>query len=149
MSAYAPIVLVEDDPHDAFFVYQALESARIRNHVVACRDAAEARRVLTREGGSPTPALLILDVHLGGESGIEFLRWVRSQPDPLGKTPVMMLTSSQRQEHVTEATALGAMWFLSKPVTETQLLEALRELGFAVTTNLASGEIGFRILERK
>jgi CheY-like chemotaxis protein len=142
--------LVEDDPHDAYFVYQSLEAAQIKNQVVACRDADEARRLLTREGAVLAPVLFIIDIHLDvRENGIDFLRWIRAQPAPLGATPVMILTASEQPEHLESAQRLDAMWVLQKPVTQAQLLDAVQALGFSVVTNLASGDVGLRILERK
>lgn len=130
-------------------MYQALESARIRNQVVACRDAGEARRLLTREGAVPTPALFILDIHLAArESGIDFLRWIRSQPPPLGTTPVMMLSGSEKPEDLESSQLLGAMWFLQKPVTQTQLLEAVRALGLAIVAS-SPAEAAIQVITRQ
>jgi CheY-like chemotaxis protein len=131
-------------------VYQSLESAQIRNQVVACRDADEARRLLTRDSAVPPPALFILDLHLPArESGIDFLRWIRAQPAPLGTTPVMIVTGSERPGDLASARSLGAMWFLQKPVTQAQLLEAVGALGLTVVSNRAEGHDHIQVIERQ
>lgn len=146
----SPIVLIEDDDNDVFFVRHALEAARIGNPVIACRSAAEARRVLAaRVHADAAPALLILDVNLAvGENGIQLLGWVRGQPPPLGSTPAMLLTGSARPGDVDAAQALGATSVLVKPVTESRLSNAVQALGFVVMTTSSTGETGVRIIER-
>jgi DNA-binding response OmpR family regulator len=142
-------VLVEDDPDDTYFVRHALSAARIKNHIVACRNAAEARELVTRRVVPSSPALFVLDIDLGPqESGLGLLRWIRAQPPPLGTTPVMMLTGSHDSEHRAEANVLGAIWFLTKPVAEEELVRAIQALGLTVTTSMISGEVSFRLIER-
>jgi DNA-binding response OmpR family regulator len=78
MQLLAPIVLVEDDPNDAFFVRHALGAALIANPLTEYQSAEQARREVTIPGASMPPVLFILDVHLSGnESGIDLLRWLR------------------------------------------------------------------------
>ena len=73
-----------------------------------------------------TPTLIISDIHLPGENGIELLHWVRSQPPPLGNVPVVMLTVSTDRVHQLHAYALRALLFLNKPIQKDVLLDALR-----------------------
>lgn len=144
----APIVLVEDDPHDRYFVERALEQSRILNPVVALASGNDARRHLHGDRKS-APALLILDLYLPeGETGLELLRWIRAQAEPLGSTPAMMLTGSEHPEHRTASQLLRAA-FLHKPVTETQLAHAVQALGFVILTTAGSGGPGCRIIERR
>jgi DNA-binding NarL/FixJ family response regulator len=149
MSAHwyqAPIVLVENDPNDVFFVQHALEQARIRNPLTVCASADEARRAIAMPHG--VPIIMILDIGLaGGETGLDFLRWLREQPPPLGTTPTMMLTGSHQPDDYEAAMAYGAVAFLLKPVTEQRLADAVQALGFVVVTSAVSGELGFRIIE--
>jgi CheY-like chemotaxis protein len=145
----APIVLIEDDADDAFFVKHALEMAKIGNPLIACRNAVEARRVLASSSGVEAPALLILDINLSsGENGIQLLGWVRGQPPPIGSTPAMLLTGSSRPGDIDAAQALGATCFLIKPVTGARLASAVQALGFVIMTSTSSGQTGFRIIER-
>jgi DNA-binding response OmpR family regulator len=142
----APIVLVEDDPNDAFFVRHALEAAQVANPLVEYRSAEQARAEITAPGASIAPVLFILDVHLSGnESGIDLLRWVRQQDPPLASTPAIMLTGSAHPAHSAESGQLGAIDFLQKPVTAGTMIEAMRSLGFTVVTSLVSGRMMLRL----
>ena len=129
----ATIVLLEDDSNDAFFVRHSLEKAQIVNPLITFQTGSDARRAL----GSTlqAPALFVMDVHLAaGETGIEFLRWLRHQPSPLGSTPVMMLSGSDSPGDRDEALSLGSIYFLQKPVTPATLTAAVQSLGFVITS---------------
>jgi CheY-like chemotaxis protein len=144
-----PIFLVEDHENDQFFVRHALEGAKIENPLVVCASADEAREALRRHQRSAAPVLFILDVNLvGGETGVDFLEWLRRQPEPLGSTPAMMLSGSERPDDRAMAQRLGATRFLQKPVMAEKLAEAVQALGFVVVTSALSGRLGFRLIER-
>jgi DNA-binding response OmpR family regulator len=75
------ILIVDDEPAARYGLRRALES----RYRVAEADSAEAARdALTRE----RPELVLLDVVLPGQSGIEFLRWMSEQGS---ETPVLMV----------------------------------------------------------
>ena len=138
----APIVLLEDDPNDAFFVTHAVEKACIVNPIVRFQTATRARSHFGQSGTPELPVVFVMDVHLaGGETGIEFLRWLREQPSPLGSTPTMMLTGSANPEDQREAESLGAIYFLRKPVTQENLTNAVQSLGFVVSSLTGFGSM--------
>jgi DNA-binding response OmpR family regulator len=147
-SLWAPIVMVEDNADDAFFVFDALEAAKIKNPVVVCRNGAEARRLFARSH-SPYPALFILDINLpGGESGLEFLAWARGQESRVAGTPALVLTGSDRTEDHLVAETLGVTRYLVKPVSAVHLVEAVQLLGVRMSTNMATGEVRLQLAER-
>lgn len=143
-----PIVLVEDDENDVFFVRESLTSAKVGNPLIVYDNPLDARRDF-QDGTLEPPVLFILDVNFrGGMSGIDFLRWVREQPEPFGSTPAMILTGSDKPEDHHESLDLNALQFLKKPPTSAALARAVQALGFVVVTNLPSGELGLRIIQR-
>jgi DNA-binding NarL/FixJ family response regulator len=147
MRLLAPIVLVEDDANDAFFVRRAIEMAQIANPVIEFQSAEQARHAVATLAVANAPVLFILDFQLSGnESGIDFLRWLRKQDPPLGSTPAMMLTGSDRPEHASESSHLGTTCFLHKPVTERALIDAVQSLGCEVVSSLVSGRMALRIV---
>lgn len=71
-------------------------------------DVREALRVLATE----TPAVVFLDVRLGGESGLDLLRRL----DPVSRgLRVVMVTASTDEWVERESRALGATAFVRKP----------------------------------
>jgi DNA-binding response OmpR family regulator len=143
----AAVVLLEDDPDDAFFVRRALEKAHFGNPIITFATAEQARGYFGESRPSALPALFILDVKLrGGETGIGFLRWLRQQRAPLGSTPAMMLTGSESLADRDESQMLGSIYFLQKPVTEEAITAAVQSLGLIVTSRSGVTE---RAIERQ
>jgi CheY-like chemotaxis protein len=144
-----PIVLVEDDVNDEFCLRSALFDARIGNPLVVF-NAADAARTHVSGRRSDPPALFLLDIRVhGAESGLDFLRWLRDEPSPLGSTPAIVLTGSGADEERRESFGLGALSFLSKPVASADLIDCIQSLGFDNIPDPASGEVGFRVIRRR
>jgi CheY-like chemotaxis protein len=145
----APIIVVEDSPDDAFFVRDALAKAHIANPLIIFQTADHARQHFDESHRVDLPALFIVDVNLiAGETGIDFLRWLRQQRAPLGSTPTMMLTGSTRPEDRDQADLLGSVYFLLKPVSADTVTSAVQSLGFVVS-NLAPDFTVQRTIERR
>src|SRR5579859_2170482 len=102
--AMTTIMIVDDEPAARYGLRRALES----KYRVAEADSAEsAREALTRE----QPDLVLLDVVLPGQNGIEFLRWMREQGSEL---PVLMVSALDTAKAAVEALQLGAADYLVK-----------------------------------
>src|ERR1700731_4011536 len=102
--AMKTILIVDDEPAARYGLRRALES----KFPGAEADSAEAaREALTRE----QPDLVLLDVVLPGQSGIEFLRWMRQQGS---ETPVLMVSALDTAKTAVEALQLGAADYLVK-----------------------------------
>ena len=130
-----PILLIEDDPNDALLVRDTLAQLNLVNDVITATSAEAARLCVRRE----VPALIISDIYLTGETGIDFLNWLRDQPPPLGNVPVIMTSVSTEKSHHLRASALRALIFMTKPISQEVLLDQLRGLGLLVT-HIPQGE---------
>jgi DNA-binding NtrC family response regulator len=98
------ILIVDDEPAARYGLRRALES----KYRVAEADSAEAARdALPRE----QPDLVLLDVVLPGQSGIEFLRWMREQGSEI---PVLMVSAMDTAKTAVDALQLGAADYLVK-----------------------------------
>jgi DNA-binding response OmpR family regulator len=143
MPERSPILLLDDNPTDRFFVRSALEQGRVLNAVIECATADEARRQL-RSSPSVTPVLCILDINLrGSETGIEWLRWLRQQPGTFSTIPTIILTGSDDAGDRAAGSDLSALRYLQKPIAIEELLEVVNALGLVIVTNAESGEIEF------
>src|SRR3981189_3555094 len=112
------ILIVDDEPAARYGLRRAMES----KYRVAEADSAEAaREALTRE----RPDLVLLDVVLPGQSGIEFLRWMREQGS---EVPVLMVSALDTAQTAVAALQLGAADYLVKGFE----LEELRQRGGAL-----------------
>lgn len=75
----------------------------------------------------PLPALILLDINMPKKSGLEVLQWIRQQPD-FKSSPVLMFTSSTRQEDMDNARQLGANDYLLKPFDPLKLSDLVRTI---------------------
>lgn len=74
-----------------------------------------------------SPDMLVLDVMLPGRSGMDILRDLRAQP-ATQNLPVLMLTAKGQAKDRDQAMALGANGFLTKPFSNTELLDVVSAL---------------------
>ena len=113
MSA-AYVLVVDDEPDIRGLVQEILEDEGYE--VATAANAAEAReRYLARR-----PDLVLLDIWMPDVDGISLLReWFREEHDP---PPVVMISGHGNVETAVEATRLGALDFLEKPLSMGKLL---------------------------
>jgi len=69
------------------------------------------------------PDVLLLDVHLGNQNGLDILKTIRSTPDVKG-TRVVMSSGANVKE---ECMHLGAFGFLMKPYMPDDLIALLKQ----------------------
>jgi CheY-like chemotaxis protein len=128
-----PILLVEDDQNDVFFLQYAFESAGIENPVQVVSDGQDAIHYLAGNAQYadrnrfPLPCLALLDLKLPGKMGNEVLRWMRKQPH-LSNLVVVVLTSSPDSRDVDGAYENGAQSYLVKPVSLEKRLEMAKAI---------------------
>jgi FixJ family two-component response regulator len=72
--------------------------------------------------GDKRPACVVLDLHLPGMSGQEILERIRRMEDPL---PVIIITAHDTSEARVRCLASGASAYLSKPLDDRLLLNAI------------------------
>lgn len=115
------ILLVEDNPDHAELTRRALASGRMINTIMWVKDGQEALDFLFRRGtysdpaAAPRPGLILLDIRLPKVDGLKVLREIKDDPE-LQRIPVVMLTTSAREDEVSECYRAGANSFVTKPV---------------------------------
>ena len=114
----AKILVVDDHLPSARQVAGLLGDEGYRT--VIAKDAAEAWRLLD-EPRDP-PAMMVLDIRMPGESGLELLARL---PRPL-PFPVVMLSGEASIADTVAALKLGATDFVEKPPSPERLLTAIR-----------------------
>ena len=128
------LLLVEDSPSDIKLTRRALRQSRITNRLVVAEDGVEALDYLFATGAhagrdvGDLPSLILLDLKLPREDGMEVLRKIRAD-ERTRRLPVVILTSSQEEQDIIASYDLGANSYIRKPVDFTQFAEAVRQLG--------------------
>jgi len=110
------ILLAEDNPADVLLVREAFEHHGLDVELVVKRDGEEMLRLLDRmeAGELPCPDVVLLDLTLPRRNGIEVLRQIR-QGSRCGKTPVIIVTSSDALKDRESVAQLGATSYFRKP----------------------------------
>lgn len=118
------ILLVDDHPADVALARRTLEDSGsfqgCRLHVAP--DGLAALVFLRREGvhaAAPRPDLVLMDLNLPKLGGLELLREIRQDP-VLTSLPVLILSTSDREQDILECYALHANAYLTKPSSLTQ-----------------------------
>jgi CheY-like chemotaxis protein len=128
-----PILLVEDNEDDVFFMQRAMKNAEVTQPLKVVRDGQQAIDYLkgaapySDRSQNPLPCLVLLDLKMPYKSGHEVLQWIREQPS-LKSLIVIILTTSRETRDVQKAYALNANAFLVKPPGAPQLMEMIRSL---------------------
>ena len=118
MSREPAILLVDDDDDYLFVALRAIERTGLRAEVRVARTCAEALAQLGI-GGDPVPdgcpriGVVLLDLRLPGESGLELLRRMH-QSERTRSIPVVVVSSSDRPDDVRQSYELGANSYVVK-----------------------------------
>jgi CheY-like chemotaxis protein len=129
------VLLVEDSlpdltPPEVTFVQYALEHLRTPVRLHIARDGEEALRFVRRERehtDAPWPSVLLLDLDLPRDSGLEVLRELKADPC-LRTIPVVVLSTSGEAQDVSRAYHHYASAYIVKPDSRNEMTEVMRRL---------------------
>ena len=124
------ILLVEDDHDHVFLIRRALadlDDVAVAIEVAGDGEQAVERLARSRFEAGGRPQLILLDLKMPRMDGLEVLRHIRADEAARG-LPVVVLTSSERQEDREEALRLGASWFVCKPTDGRRLRSEIQQL---------------------
>lgn len=123
------ILLVEDNQDDIELTQEALTIGKVVNTLTVVRDGQEALRYLFGNGTAPEkiPGLILLDLRLPRVDGIEVLKRIKQEPI-LRRVPVVILTTSKRDEDIVHSYDLGVNSYIQKPVLFEKFIETVKTL---------------------
>jgi DNA-binding response OmpR family regulator len=116
------LLIIEDEPD-----LRAYLTKMFSKDGYAVEAAADAESVLTwlQDNAENPPDMVITDVMLPGQSGLDLLAVIR-QDERLARVPVVVLTARAEAESAVEAFAAGADDFVAKPFNSAELLARVR-----------------------
>lgn len=129
MSEPVELLLVEDNEDDIVLIEEAFTEAKLMNVVFKVRDGEEALSYLRQEGQYKhvrRPGLVLLDINMPKKNGFEVLQAMKA--DPLLQTlPVVMLTTSDRDDDVVRSYTDGACSYIRKPMSLAQFVQVVKD----------------------
>ena len=120
MSVKPLIFVVDDDPVTLELIEASLEGDGFS--VRTFGSVAQVLPALSRE----TPHLLLLDVRMPGQSGLDALKAIKETPNGAA-LPILMITGDGRLDRIVQAMQLGAAGYMMKPFDARQLVGKVRE----------------------
>jgi len=129
------ILLVEDNHKDIELTLAAFRQAKLTNPIHVIHDGIEALDYVFCRGNyakrprTERPQVVLLDLHLPKIHGLEILRRIKGD-EFARKIPVVVLTASQRDDHIQEALRLGAQSYIVKPVDFQNFSQSTSKLSF-------------------
>jgi len=127
------VLMAEDDEHDVVATKRAWKKHNIANPLYVVNDGEECLDFLHRRGKysdpakAPRPGIILLDIKMPKMDGLAVLRHIR-QDGGLRRVPVVVLTTSKREEDQLKSYDLGANAFVVKPVGFSNFSEAVRTI---------------------
>ena len=125
------IAFLEDDPIQQKLICSWLEEA---GH--DCHRFDECTAFLESLDEQNPYDLMLLDWELPDRSGIDLLRWLRSQELAELQFPVMFLTCRDHEDDIVTALRTGADDYLVKPARQKELLARIEALSRRTVRNL-------------
>jgi|SaaInlV_165m_DNA_1040744.scaffolds.fasta_scaffold27099_3 CheY-like chemotaxis protein len=132
------ILLVDDSDDDVFLIKGLFEDAHLLNILYCVEDGEKAIKYLNQEDefkDSESPGLILLDVNMPIKGGFEVLKEIK-QNEKLKHIPVIMLTTSNREEDIMQSYESGASSYIRKPVDFSDFSKVIK--GFEVYWTLVS-----------
>jgi CheY-like chemotaxis protein len=114
------VLIADDEPSLRLLVSATIASEEY--DVIEAVDGDEAWSLIRRHH----PNVVLLDVQMPGQTGLELTRSIRQDPD-LARTCVILLTSKAQQSDINAGLEAGADRYLTKPFSPLELLHVVEQ----------------------
>lgn len=128
MAANPSILLIDDSPGECELFRVALTQAGLAVSLHTEADGQAAFHFLTQSSGIESPpSLILLDLKLGNQHGLDFLRRLRLDAQ-VKHVPVVFFTTSDDPADLTACYVAGANGYVMKPGTYEDLIRFINDL---------------------
>jgi CheY-like chemotaxis protein len=118
-----PVLVVDDNATNRRILEEVLSNWGMEPTLVDNGQAALAEMRRVAAAGKPFP-LVLLDVMMPEMDGLMLAEHIKQHPELVG-VPIIMLSSSDRRTDSTRCKELGIATYLTKPVKQSELLDAI------------------------
>ncbi len=117
------VLVVDDNATNRRILGDMLVTWKMKPTLAASGQEALVKLQAAREGTAPF-SIILVDVDMPGMDGFTLVEQISRQPHHLSET-IMMLTSAGQRGDAARCRDLGVAAYLTKPVTKSQLLNAI------------------------
>ncbi len=121
MGSYTKLLVVDDEPAIREMVNFAM--SRSGYECIEAADATEAKRLIS----SDRPNLILLDIMMPGQSGLDLVRELRSK-DATRELPIILLTARGSEHDKIRGLDVGADDYITKPFSPGELAARIKSL---------------------
>lgn len=115
------VLVVEDSRTDQHLIVSLLKQFGLN---VFCVDSAEAAQNWLQ--GNHRPNLIVLDIVMPGQSGLDLCRYIRQTPH-LAEIPIVFCSSKDREFDQFWALRQGGNAYIAKPFVPNELLKTVQQ----------------------
>jgi len=122
------ILLVEDNPGDVRLIKEAFRDSPSVGNFQVTVDGEAAIDYLSKVGENglnARPDMIFLDLNLPKKNGLEVLEEIKSNP-VLRSIPIVVLTTSNSEEHIYRSYNLNANCYITKPVDFNEFMNVVK-----------------------
>lgn len=127
------VLIVDDSSGDRLVIRRAFERTRRDVKLVELIDGEELVNYIERKIPFkdavlyPEPDLILLDINMRRLDGIQALKLLRSKEE-YARVPVVMLTTSSREQDINESYELGSTDYITKPENFKDFMQAISDV---------------------
>ncbi len=124
------ILLIEDNPAEVRLAREVFKGSSLTKDITVVSNGEDAIMFLRKTGNfseTPYPDLILLDLKLPGKTGIDVLKYVKSD-ESINHIPIVVLTSSRDEGDIKECYRHCANCYVVKPTNFTQFKEIVKSI---------------------
>ena len=127
------VLVVDDSSGDRLVIRRAFERTRRDVKLVELIDGEELVNYIERKIPFkdmvlyPEPDLILLDINMRRLDGIQALKLLRSK-EKYAKVPVVMLTTSSREQDINQSYEYGGTDYITKPENFKDFMQAISDV---------------------
>lgn len=115
------ILVIDDSATNVFLIESVLTENGYKT--MSANNAKEALKLLEKK----IPGLILLDLLMPQISGFDLIKTLK-QNKKFADIPIIAVSAITDEEKISEILALGAVFFLNKPIIISELLEKIHEV---------------------